>query len=296
MRLQTVAALPGEWLKRHPLAGAAEWERYCLRQQARWVQVMYAQQELLRLLEEHAVPCVIIKGAAAAMSYPHPSLRTMGDIDFLVKRTDYLRAAEILEKDGYRLENEKDLHFHHIGYVKNGVNFELHCRLGSIRESNDALISLFEAGIDDRRLCTLEGFTFPVLPPELNGVALLFHVDQHLRSGLGLRQIVDWMMFVHRQTDDGRMERLMEILRETGTEKLAVTVTAMCQKYFGLRKGVPGCVEADEALADSLMEYVMEKGNFGRKSGTKGKIAAVFLDIKTPFRAIRRLQRGGLAH
>lgn len=70
----------------------------------------------------------------------------------------------------------------------------------------------------------------------------------------------------------------------------------MCQKYLGLQKGVPGCVEADEALADSLMEYVMEKGNFGRKSGTKGKIAAVFLDIKTPFRAIRRLQRGGLAH
>ena len=43
------------------------------------------------------------------------------------------------------------------------------------------------------------------------------------------------------------------------------------------------------------MEYVLAKGNFGRKSGEKGKIASVFLDMNNPIRAFKRLQTGGEA-
>ena len=54
---------------------------------------MVAQDQLIRLMEADQIECVIIKGAAAAMAYPHPSFRTAGDVDFLVKRADYEKAA-----------------------------------------------------------------------------------------------------------------------------------------------------------------------------------------------------------
>ena len=87
MKLQTVAALPGEWLKNN-LPIAKSWLNYCALQQGQWVRVMHGQDQLITLLESHNIPCVIIKGAAAAMAYPHPSLRSMGDVDVLVKRAD----------------------------------------------------------------------------------------------------------------------------------------------------------------------------------------------------------------
>ena len=37
-----------------------------------------------QLFENNNIPLVILKGTAAAMYYPKPQLRTMGDIDFLV--------------------------------------------------------------------------------------------------------------------------------------------------------------------------------------------------------------------
>ena len=84
MQLQTVAALPYHVLP----DDAVQWRSYCLRQQGQFARVKYAQNQLISLLEGSHIPCVIQKGAAAAMYYPYPNFRTMGDVDFLVKRRD----------------------------------------------------------------------------------------------------------------------------------------------------------------------------------------------------------------
>ena len=292
MKKQTVASLPGEWLKEHPLPGASQWMSYCVMQQAQWVRVMHAQKELLQLLDAHEIPCVILKGAAAAMAYPHPSLRSMGDVDFLVKRADFQRTAALLENNGYRLAHEKNESHHHYGYYRNGISFELHKRLAIIRQDDDRLIARFEKGIDQREYHETEGFSFPVLPAELNGLVLMFHINQHLRSGLGLRQIIDWMMYADRLPEDVWKDQVLPMLRETGMERLALTVTVMCQRYLGLRTIVE--TKNDALPYEALMNYIMERGNFGRKSGKKGKNATVFFGMKGPVRMMKRLQAGGM--
>ena len=200
MKAQTVAALPAEWLQKYPIPDAGEWSAYCALQQGGWIRVMHGQKQLLELLDKHDIPCVILKGAAAAMYYPHPSLRAMGDVDFLVKRGDLDRAAEVLESNGYVLTQEKDCsdHRHHYRYAKNGIRFELHWKIPIVQDSDERLLECFEDGIDQREFRTIEGFTFPVFSETLNGLVLIFHINQHLREGLGLRQIVDWMMYLDR--------------------------------------------------------------------------------------------------
>ena len=295
MKAQAVAALPMRWLKDHPFSNRdlyEKWFSFCTRQQVFCIKLMSEQSRMLDLLEKHDIPCVIIKGTAAGMAYPNPFLRGSGDVDFLVKRCDYERTADILEENGFVLTHKKDPRKHHYEYSKNGICFELHRRLAIITESDERLLSVFEKGIANRKIYTIGNFHFPVLPPELNGLTLIFHINQHLRKGLGLRQIIDWMMYVDNLPASTWENRLRPILRETGMEKLALTVTAMCQKYLGLRTLVQ---DPDIYPCDTLMDLILERGNFGKKSGKDEKVALVFFDIASPVRLMRHLQRGGMA-
>ena len=292
LNAQAILALPLKWLQKHPLADEnlyGEWTSACYRQQIHWIKLMGEQARLLALLENHKIPCVVIKGSAAGMAYPEPHLRAAGDVDFLVRRCDYNKAAGILENNGFILEHEKNPKAHHFEYSRNGIFFELHCRLGSIRESDDLLISLFEKGIMNRRIGTIGNFQFPVLPPDLQGLSLMFHINHHLRKGLGLRQIIDWMMYVEKLPEEVWLNEELPMLRRTGMEKLALTVTAMCQKYLGLRTIVK---EIEQYPCDDLMNYILEKGNFGRKAGQNDKVATIALAMASPIRVFRRLQRG----
>lgn len=293
MKSQTVAGLPSVWLKKHSEADMHEWVTYCAMLQAQWVRVMHGQQMLFQLLEENGIPCIILKGAAAAMYYPYPSLRTMGDVDILVKRADFYKAVELIENNGYKLAHEKQPDAYHYNYEKQKISFELHRRLPILQESDEDLISLFEDGIDHRELKETAGYTFPVLPAHLNGLVLLFHINQHLREGLGLRQIIDWMMYMDKLPEDIWVSEVLPVLRKTGMEKLAYTVTAMCQKYLGLRE----IVKEDEAYpVDELMAYIMRNGNFGTKDTVRNRISSYSMSVRNVKEVFKRLQSGGLYH
>ena len=292
MKDQAVAALPGEWLKSHPIA--PEWSKYCSLQQGQWVRVMHAQDELISLMESHHISSVIIKGAAAAMYYPYPTLRSMGDVDVLVKREDHEKAAELLEANGYTLTADKDHVGHHYNYSKDKISIELHKRLPVIDDEDEQLLTLFEDGIDQRIWRVTAGSNkFPVFPPFLNGLVLIFHINQHLRSGLGLRQIIDWMMYVN-QLSTTQWEELKTMLQRVGMEKLALTTTAMCQRYLGLKSCFPGCETVNPLICDELMGFILAKGNFGKKAGLDGKMEMFSLLATERGGFFRRLQAGGL--
>ena len=286
MKQQTVAALPYYILPEN----AKEWRTYCLRQQGQFVRVMHAQAQLISLLELNGISCVILKGAAAARYYPYPTLRTMGDVDFLVKRCDLEKTASLLEENDFFLEKDKDSKTHHYSYSKDNISFELHWRLPIVSEQDEKRLSFFEEGIDHREWHEIDGYKFPAFPNVLNGLVLIFHIDQHLRSGLGLRQIVDWMMYVSRLSAE-EWEMLQPLLTDNGVEKLARTVTILCQKYLGL----PRIIEDDASLpVDELLSYILEKGNFGRKAGVKGSMASFSMSFTEKGGFFKRLQAGGL--
>ncbi len=291
MKDQAVAALPGEWIQKHPVRNSDEWNEWAAFQQAHWIKIMVAQDQLLRMLEEELIPCVVIKGAAAAIYYPYPYLRSMGDVDILVKRCDLERTALLFEQNGYLLIQEKDYNKYHYSYRKDDVCFELHWRLPVVSDKDERLLGLFETGITKRRWGEIDEFRFPLLQPVLNGLVLIFHIKQHMGGGLGLRQIIDWMMYVN-NLDKKEWDVLIPILQDTGVKKLAFSVTAMCQKHLGLRKIIQE--HSDDYPCDALATYLMENGNFGRKGGIGRKTADFTITSDNLISAVKRLQKGGL--
>ena len=270
-----------------PSEHKTEWLEISFQSKAHFIKLMYEQNMLSSLFNDMSIPFVIIKGTAAAVYYPNPSLRTFGDIDFYVKE-DYLELAKkTLEQNGYALIHNNERHY---GYEKNGIEFELHTRF-SCQEYNN-IDHIILCALNNRVEYKIMNSSFPGLPSSDNGLILLGHIMQHFKgSGIGLRQIIDWMMFVCKDLDDSSWEcSFKSLAKDAGLEKLAITVTYMCKKWLGLPNSISWCNNADEHVAEQMLIRILDDGNFGRDRSPSESIKESIK--KEGF--IKYLQRSGL--
>ena len=256
---QTVIALAAPAV---PEEHAPQWSERVSQNTAHYMRVLYEQTRLTRLFETAGIPMAILKGSSAAMYYPVPAQRTMGDIDFLVPPVRFDEARKILENSGYAFQGDygDDRDY---TYYRGGVVFELHRRYSDADWDIEAIIL---DGLSRAETREINANRFSALPDEVNGLILLDHVRHHLYGGLGIRQIIDWMMFVRAVLTDAYWEETFyPLAREAGLDTLAISMTKMCRLWLGLPDAVTWCGAADEATARQLLETVMHSGNFGRK-------------------------------
>ena len=256
---QTVVALAADAV---PVEAAAAWQIPVARNKMHFLQVLTVQTNLVKLFREAGIPLAILKGCAAAMYYPAPIQRAMGDIDFIVPRDRFEESRRLMEENGYEFVHEtKDKRDY--AYEKDHIIIELHHHYSV--ENWDIEPQIME-GLTRAVTCEVYKNEFPALPTMINGLVLLDHVRRHLYSGIGIRQIIDWMMFVHASlSDDAWTNEFAELARGAGLETLALTMTKMCRLWFGLPDEITWCDSADEDTARSLMELVFDFGNFGVK-------------------------------
>ena len=120
-----------------------------------------------------------------------------------------------------------------------------------------------------------------MLPRLANGLVLLAHMRRHLRVGLGLRQVIDWMMYVERELDDAFWrDTFCAVAKEKNLDTLAITTTRLCQKYLGLSKRISWCAGADDALCELLLENLFRSGNFGKKNSSGNLVQGVMVNIR----------------
>ena len=230
-----------------------------------------------------SIPYVVLKGTAAAQYYPEPGFRAMGDIDLMTSHEDLDQACRQLENTGFRKIKESN---REVVYFRKGMVVELHRRFASLNDVQ-------QAEFLDRII--VENITpSHYLPDLINGLTLLEHISQHLENGLGLRQIIDWMLFVNQCLPDEKWPDFLVMVKRIGLEKLAIVSTRMCELYLGLPKR-KWCSNADENLCDQLMNYVLSSGNFGNKRTTDAAISEdILAKANTPKMAYKLLQNQGL--
>lgn len=261
-----------------------------IEQTVRFTQYMVAQEDLVDLLTAAHIPFIIIKGSASAVYYPEPFRRTMGDIDLVVPTNLFSDAVKLLATDGYQKVGVFDRTKREMHFCKDRMNYELHYRFSDSDLDVERFIIDGFKQIETRRI---DDYAFPMLPPLANGIVLLAHMRHHLQTGLGLRQVIDWMMYCDKVLNDAFWDECFESsAEEIGLKKLAVTTTFLCQKYLGLRNTITWCKDADEELCDVLMDSLMSSGNFGTKRGSGRSIENATANLK---RAgfFRYLQKAG---
>ena len=271
------------------IGSSEKWQQFSYRQMASYIRYCYAEDDLVQILKSFSVPFVILKGNSAAVNYMDPSRRAMGDIDFIVFGDAFDSVKDILEKNGFEVEMGSFKSPRHIGFVKNGVSFELHRKFSHEDIDIDEYVT---DGLNHIRIGKIEDHEFPMLPKLANGLVLLDHMRNHLKSGLGLRQVVDWMMYVYRELDDEFWEKeFSRVAKEKKMDTLAIIATRMCQIYMGLPETITWCKDADEELCEQLMENLLSSGNFGRKQGSGNSVEFVSTHMKSQgtFRWLQRM-------
>jgi len=245
--------------------------------------VMLEQQRVLECVSD--IPAVVMRGAAAAMYYPHPKYRGPADIDIIAHRDDFMKVYEFLLKEGYRLKSESGGDDRYAGFTDEGAVIKLHRCFSAGRFSGLSTIldgHIYE-GIRTRRMANVNGFSVPVLPRLENGLVLLENIRQRLYGGITLRQIVDWMCYVEAELDDAFwLEAFSRAAGATGLRQLAVVAAAMCKRYLGLT-GVTWCDGADSGACEELMSFVLNYGSFVGKKHIN------------PFRSLKAAQKYGRA-
>ncbi len=259
------------------------WNNLIIKQIAYYVKYLYMQDHL-----PIKVPYVILKGTSAAQYYPYPELRAMGDIDIITRREDCTTACDMLLKGGYKeitSDEDKDRKRQRV-FIKNDVIVEMHSFFASVNDPG------MGKRFDDLIIDNIQ--SSHVLPDLINGLILIEHINQHLEFGLGLRQIIDWMMFVDRCLPDEKWPEFQIHVRDVGLEKLAITTTRMCEVYLGLSEH-QWCKNAETKLTNELMEYILSCGNFGHKLSIDDKVAVGrTIKLKHPIKLIKELQVLGL--
>lgn len=218
------------------------------------------QRSILDLLEAHQIPCVVLKGTSVAYLYPHPELRTIGDIDILVEEENLDEACKALQADGFAPSYTAEKH---LCLQKGAVWVEMHRMVSVFPESEKGRFTkqTMTGALRHTQEAEISGVRFPMLSGAYQIIGLLAHMEQHLdSSGIGLRQVCDWAVTAHalRNCFDGETLALLE---RCGLLRFAKIMTQLCEKYLGLLP-CQWTANAPAALVDAMLSDVLEGGNF----------------------------------
>lgn len=253
------------------------------------VNLMWEQQQLWTVLD--GIPYLILKGSCASIYYPQPIKRALGDIDILVAPEHFESAKEKLELSGYSKTDADDRHIH---YRRRDVALELHRRFATLNSAKQ------EKLLDDWLYSVkpvigqVGKYSFPMPEDELNGLVLLTHINQHLEEGLGLRQILDWALYVRHSLPDARWLSFKEKTDVLDLTILARTITKFGQTYLKLNQDITWCLDADDKTVKKLLDYIIECGNFGRKDIANNTMIMVMSHGRGVRGFFKNLQNRGL--
>lgn len=234
----------------------------------------YAHKSLHMLLESNSIPYTILKGCAIASYYPDPLKRSLVDVDFLVNEKNLLQTHNVLVENGFSCINNQNSNLggHHWGYTKDNLIYELHWKINGL-PNGSSVGSFLENTIETSML--KDGM---MVPDDFHeSLILLLHSARHLTtSGLGLRHLCDWAVFVN-SVDVSQWE--LEY-RQCGLWIFAQYLTACCY-----RLGLPELPWVDfpsnPDIIDSLLDEIIIPGNFGRlKDSTNNLIDDINNDEK----------------
>ena len=247
--------------------------------------------KLAKLMRDNCISFFVFKGQTVASFYPHPEIRTSGDVDFYVFKKDWDRAKSFLEKEVTITDDHSG---QHLEFTKDGVPFEMHYHTavfasGSKQRYWDELIeSYFEEVLDH---IVINGVEVPTLPPTLNAIYLFVHIYHHfLKEGIALRQFIDWMMFFEAKHDEIVVSELTAKLEWLGLLRafkafgaVLTVVLGMETKYFPY-----SLTDNDKKYVDRILAIVLRYGNFG-KYGRKEQQGGWKHSIETGLRSFRHI-------
>lgn len=233
--------------------------------------LLFLTKYLIQLLENAGILVIVLKGAAAAASYPLPELRKSGDIDlFVPDKQDWKCACALLEKEGFVKAEEQHANHHMVLYTPEGIEIEVHSAFSEpfdndkMNQYMEEVMTASAQHIVHRRIM---GVSLPVLARPFHAYQLLLHMLQHfLRSGFGLKLLCDWVVLWQESWTEEERRTLRQLVKNSRIEGFAEMVTSLCVICLGLPRARSPFAVRSARETEYFMKEILEAEEFG-KSG-----------------------------
>lgn len=238
-------------------------------------------------LLDAGIPSVLLKGQGLAQYYPKPELRQCGDIDLYVGVGDYSASYDILSPFADKIDDRKSLEVgKHYDFFVGKVAVEVHRYSG--RYPTAKLDAIYQEVSRQGLAANLVPMSFlgcQVLTPsdEYNAFYIFSHLFHHfLTSGLGTRQLCDWMLFLRARGADIDMDSLRNTLNRLDMLGPWQDFGCILVKYLGMpQEQFPFYDNSREKRASIILRRIMEEGNFGQERNVNKKRGKIYLINKT---------------
>ncbi len=213
--------------------------------------------EVLSWFEQAGIRCAVFKGDTLNALYPVPGLRMNGDVDLWFPDADGVRQADDLLRSR-DLEVTNPENYHLLLHYQN-LSFELH---------HDFLNLPFSSRVSrDLIFADTPVFRGWQLNPVANTVMMLTHSAHHfIETGLGLRHLCDWAVWLHRYRHTPEVQRGLTEIRRMGAGVFLTEFTALAVYLLGLNlsENDPLLLRSRRARRERLLLELLLQGNLGK--------------------------------
>lgn len=230
--------------------------------------------DIKNLMDSHSIKTVLFKGQGLSLNYPNPLSRQCGDIDLYVGEKNFLKAMDIIEPDVEHDVN-KYAHLKHFNAESEGVDIEIH-RIAEILPGfrADRLFqdwtrrNLLES---DLRKVEIGGAEVNVPPVDFDALYIMNHAWHHfMTGGIGLRQLCDWTIYLHRFHDRIDRNVLKKNLKDFGLTRAWQIFGSVAVRHLGLpAEECPLYTGKYDGKAGKVLDVIWREGNFGKHSESR---------------------------
>ena len=231
----------------------------------------------VKLLREHNIEPVLLKGFGLALLYPNPNLRQFGDIDLFVGLDQFHEACSLLRTlpGGYNWGEEVDAGKHY--NIEFGQHpMEIHRVSADLNSAKEQAIyaDIEQDGLlDHPQRVNWDGFPLSIPSKEFQVFFTFYHAWHHfLTTGVGWRQLTDVAMALHvyhGQLDLNKLHQWLTVMH----------VMLPWQTFGWLMVDCLGLPEAEMPFynagcrrrAQRLYAQMMKEGDFKRANNFKHK-------------------------
>ena len=220
--------------------------------------------EFTSYMEEIKVPFICMKGSVFRDYYPIPTVRSMGDVDIIIKPEDKETVDDIfVNKMGFT--RFVDNHSVWTYYLKD-FQFEVHNHMFYEELTSDFdYIEYFDhifEHIHHDKVFDIESDYLYVPDENYHFLYLMTHTAKHIiNNGSGFRAYLDMVMFT-RNNNKLNWEWIREELKKMNLLQFTETCFALCERWFDVKMPLPH-KELDESFFEEITEKTFNDGVFG---------------------------------
>lgn len=210
-------------------------------------------EQMEKVFQEQGLAYMLLKGASVKRLYPKMGLRTMGDLDVLIKMEQYPKIRTCMLEMGLTEGKETDHEL--IWYKQPCVQIELHKRL--IPSYNEDYHDYFGNGW--KRAEAMEAGCRYEMRPEDELIYILTHFAKHYRDGgIGIRHMVDFWVFhrTHPHLEEAYLHEELDKLRlRQFYENVMLTIAVWFENA------------EETAVTAQITNWVFGSGTYGQLEG-----------------------------